>query len=153
MPRSVQTPRATRRHLGFTLIELMIVMLVVALLAAWAMPNFSEATARSRRNEAKAVMAQAAQWIERYRAENQGSYVGATLPPGLNRSPMSGGTAHYTLTVSNLTATTYLLTAAPASPGPMASDVCGSFTQDATGQRTAAGGNTSGALFDRCWPR
>jgi type IV pilus assembly protein PilE len=143
-------PSASR---GMTLIELMIVVTIIAILAAWAMPNFSEAMSRSRRNEAKAVLAQAAQWVERYRAENRGSYVDATLPAGLNRSPISGGSAHYTITVSNLSATTYLLSAVPVSPGPMASDVCGTFTQDATGQRTVAGGSTSGAVFDRCWPR
>jgi type IV pilus assembly protein PilE len=138
---------------GFTLIELMIVVAVIAILAAIAIPSFSESVAQSRRNEARSVLVQAGQWMERYRAENNGSYIGAALPANLRAAPEPPAAARYTVAVSAITATTYLLTAAPVATGPMSADPCGSFTLDGTGQRTVGTGVTTGALFERCWPR
>lgn len=50
---------------GFTLIELMIVVAIVALLSAIALPSYQEHVIKSRRAEGKAVIMQAAQGLER----------------------------------------------------------------------------------------
>jgi type IV pilus assembly protein PilE len=136
---------------GFTLIEVVITMAVVAILTALAIPQYSEFVARSKRTDARGQLSLAAQWMERFRAENGGVYTGAVLPAEMSRSP-AAGTAAYTLSASTVAAANWTVTAAPASGGGMTSDACGSFTLDSTGQRTAAGAS-SGALFDRCWGR
>ncbi|MES2887468.1 MAG: type IV pilin protein, partial [Pseudomonadota bacterium] len=62
-----------RLNHGFTLIELMIAVAVVALLAAVALPSYYEFVMRSHRANARAALLQAAQWMERT-ATAQGTY-------------------------------------------------------------------------------
>jgi type IV pilus assembly protein PilE len=140
-----------RRYSGFTLIELLIAMAVLVILAAIAIPSYSEYISRARRVEARGVLTQAAQWMERYRAENRGVYTNAVLPVGLRTSPDSGSPM-YDVTLSTLTATTYVLSAAPIAGRPMAADVCGTLTLASDGRRTAATLD-SGTLYERCWQR
>jgi type IV pilus assembly protein PilE len=144
--------RHVRHHQpGFTLIELLIAMAVLTILVAIAVPSYSEYISRARRVEARGVLTQAAQWMERYRAENRGVYTDATLPAGLSSSPDSGPLM-YTIALTALTATTYTLSAIPVTGSPMAGDVCGTFTLAGDGRRTAATVD-SGTLYERCWYR
>ena len=140
-----------RRERGFTLVELVIGMLVVAILSAIAMPQYGEYVARQRRTDARVAMTMATQWVERFRAENRGVYTGAALPPDLAVSPQVGP-AMYDLALANVTPTTYRIEATPRAGSPMASDPCAVLTLASDGQRTAAG-QTSGTVFDRCWGR
>ncbi|HMS79523.1 MAG TPA: type IV pilin protein [Burkholderiaceae bacterium] len=140
-----------RRERGFTLVELVIGMLVVAILSAIAMPQYSEYVARQRRIDARTALTLAAQWMERYRAENRGAYTGAALPADYASSPQSGAPL-YDLALANVTPTTYRIEATPRVGSPMASDPCAVLTLASDGQRTAAG-QTSGTVFDRCWGR
>lgn len=57
-------------NLGFTLVELMIVVAVVAILTAIAIPAYNNYIATSARNSARAVLEQVPLLIETYRAEN-----------------------------------------------------------------------------------
>ena len=50
---------------GFTLIEMMIVVVVISILAAVAYPSYTEYVRRGYRAEARAGLLQAAQWMER----------------------------------------------------------------------------------------
>ena len=52
-------------HKGFTLIEVMIVVAIVGILAAIAMPSYNEYIRRGHRAEARAALLQGAQWMER----------------------------------------------------------------------------------------
>ena len=140
-----------RANQGFTLIELVIAMLIAAILVAIAAPQYSETVARQRRLDARSALTLAAQWMERYRAENRGVYTGAALPAEFATSPPSG-TAMYDLVIDGLTATTYRIEARPRTGAPMASDPCATITLASDGQRTA-GGQTTGALYDKCWAR
>jgi type IV pilus assembly protein PilE len=144
---------APARSAGFTLIELMITLAVVGILAAVALPAYNDSVQRSRRLEATAALLQAAQWMERHRAENRGSYESAVLPNAMTVSPPPPGRQLYTIAVSGRpTVSTYQLTATPTPGGPMVGDACGTFEIDQSGQRKAAG-QTSGDLFNRCWRR
>ncbi len=140
------------RQSGFTLIELMITVAVVAILAAIAIPSYSDYVTRSRRNDVRISLAQSAQWMERVRAENRGSYTGAVLQAGTTVSP-ARGTVMYDIAVAvDATGATYQLTATPRVGSAMGSDVCGTYTLASDGQRTAAGAS-SGDAFEKCWNR
>jgi type IV pilus assembly protein PilE len=141
-----------RKARGFTLIELVTVMAIIAILSAIAIPQYFQFIARGHRSEARATLTHAAQWMERWRTE-RGSYQNPQnlpnppqLPVSLQSSPASGA-AIYNITVATPTPATYTLTATPV--GPMLNDACGNFTLDSTGLR-----GRSGALdINICWGR
>jgi len=141
---------------GFTLIELVVVMAIIAILAAVAIPNYSEYIQRGQRSEAKAILLQAAQWMERFRTENNRydqnlAGTATSLPAGLAQSPATGA-VRYNIALPTLTANTYVITATRAD-----ADACGDFSINQLGQRTVAIGGTSYAAgtpeFQRCWDR
>ncbi|MFY8042255.1 MAG: type IV pilin protein [Rhodoferax sp.] len=147
---------------GFTLIELLITVAVVGILAAIALPSYQEYIARSQRTQAKAVLLEAAQWMERHYSENYrydqntaGTAIAGIFPANLNRSPREGNSA-YTIGPSAAAARTYTLTATPVAGGPMASDRCGSFNITNTGVRSNTGFSTTrfaspAAAAAECW--
>lgn len=129
---------------GFTLIELMITVAIVGILAAIAYPSYADFVERGRRNDAKAVLLEAAQYMERVFTERR-SYASASLPTSLAQSPREGA-AWYNLTVA-VAATTYTLTAAPKSG--WTPKLCGSLSLNQLGTK---GVSTSDSLSD-CWNR
>ncbi|MFW5329266.1 type IV pilin protein [Hydrogenophaga sp. ZJX-1] len=132
-----------RRHKGFTLIELMIVVAVVAILSAIAIPSYDAYIRRTHRANAKSALMQVAQWMERA-ATAQGSYpLTAAVPAGLLN--VEGN--RYALTVVSANGTSYTLTAT--TQGPQASDECGNFTLTQAGTRAVTGS----LPVDECWGR
>ncbi len=58
-----------KRQKGFTLIELMIVVVIIAILAALAIPKFMQATTKSKQTEAKQILKQIYSMQHSYRQE------------------------------------------------------------------------------------
>lgn len=111
------------RSRGFTLIELMIVIAVVAILAAIAFPSFMEQVRAARRSDALAEAGRVQLAMERWRADNP-SYV--TNTANAATYPTVTSSAHYTFNLSNQSATTYTLLGTRA--GSQESDRCGNLT-------------------------
>jgi type IV pilus assembly protein PilE len=135
-----------RRQVGFTLIELMIVVAIVGILAAVAYPSYQDSIRRSARADAQSDMAQIVQTAERFfttnnRYDEDRAAVAFALP--FAQSPRTGG-ARYTLSYNNGTPSTYLLTATPA--GSQVGDACGTMTINQLGVTTPA---TAGGR--PCW--
>lgn len=129
---------------GFTLIELMVVVAVIAILASIALPSYQESVRKSRRAQAKADLVEYAQLAERFRTANN-TYVGATFPSAVSpREP--GATARYTLAFVP-TQATFVLTAAPATGGGQEVDRCGTLSIDQAGIKR----ETGIAEFKECW--
>lgn len=141
---------------GFTLVEVMVVVAIMGILAAIAVPSYVQYLQRGHRSDAKAMMMQVAQWQERFRTQNNVYATDAQLPTGLSSSPGGGAPTRYTLTVTNpdsanpAAPTTFLVTATRA--GAQASDRCGDFTLSHTGQRGLVN-NDSSATVAECWNR
>ena len=141
-----------RRNRGFTLIELMIVVVIVGILASVAYPSYREHVAKTRRADAQAALMELAQFMER-RYTTLGSYSPAgdcsdVVLPFL-QTPRDGGSALYALGVV-CTGTTFTLTASPAAGGPMAGDGCGNLGLTNTNLRTRSG---TSVAEDQCWRR
>ncbi len=137
---------------GFTLIELMIVVAVIAVLSAIAYPSYQEYVMRSRRADAQSLLNEAAARQERWRAQNGGYMTGATATDiaklKLSRVDRSEN-GYYTIGIAVVANDGgYTLTATRA--GPQTSDKrCGDFTLDATGKKGIAA-STPGTV-DQCW--
>ncbi len=131
----------SRTARGFTLIELMITVAVVAILAAIAIPSYSEYVLRSRRAQAKADLVEIAQQLERFHTV-QNTYAGMTLP--FTQSPRDG-TSRYTISLSGkATASAFTLQAVPATGQDK--DKCGTLTLDQAGRKTPTAAKVAG-----CW--
>lgn len=109
---------------GFTLIELMIVVIIMGILAMAAYPSYQDQVMKTRRTEGQSALLHLATAMEHYYTENL-SYTGATTPSVLGHSSTTTN-GHYTLTISDLSDTTYTVTATPA--GAQAGDSCGVLT-------------------------
>ena len=141
---------------GFTLIEVMVVVAIVAILAALALPSYREHVARGRRADGKALLLEAAQWLERqyslsrsYATSAGGAAINGTV---LNAAPLAASQSasrFYTLSfASGPGVTNFVLEVAPA--GGMSNDTCGAFRVDQTGARTVT---STTKTAEQCWGR
>ncbi|MBV8621762.1 MAG: prepilin-type N-terminal cleavage/methylation domain-containing protein [Curvibacter sp.] len=150
-----------KRLYGFTLIELMIALAIVAILAAIALPAYKQQIMKSRRTDAITALMDMAAREERWYSTNN-SYTGYPSPATslLNlgyASTVNGGVlvpsttnATYLITVTAAGSSSYNLTATP--QGNQVNDACGTYSLTQVG----AQGNTPPTgvtLPSDCWRR
>jgi type IV pilus assembly protein PilE len=150
-----------RSAAGFTLIEVMIAVLVVAILSAIAFPSYQDQVRKSKRAEGKAALLRAAQLEERFYTTNQIyadelSTLFFGVPGTVVRSGEDDPTkGNYILTVAAAPVAAgglqqgYTLTATPTG---FADPDCGVLTLSSTGVRTFTfSGDAGKSNKDRCW--
>ena len=130
LPSLARRGRAPR---GVTLVELMIVAAIVAIVAAFAVPSFSEYVRKSRRADAWTLLQQAQAAQERHRQTNV-AYTADAAALGVCTVASPCGSEHYTLQVSQASGSAYTLTATARAGSPQADDAeCPSIVLSVSG--------------------
>jgi type IV pilus assembly protein PilE len=135
----------TGRGCGFSLLELLVALAIVATLAALAQPAYRRLMLRVHRTEAASALMQVAAMQERHQLQHQTytSALEAAPPAGLGLKAMSAE-GRYTLAITAADANGFVAVAT--ARGGQADDVsCASFTLDESGTKSSSGPG--------CWPR
>ena len=142
--------RLGNRSRGFTLIELIIALAVVAIIAAIAVPAYQESVRQSRRADAKVALLDLSSRLELYYAENN-TYATATIASGNPTDVLDSADSpdgYYTLSFSAQSANAYTIQAAPKPGRSQAGDSrCGTYTLSSSEIKSVSG--TGGV--DDCW--
>lgn len=137
-----------RRSQGFTLIEIMIVVAIIGILAAVAVPQYQNYVRQSRVTIASSTLSAMRVSMEQYFQDNR-SYVGACQPGTVAPTPGPAPNAtspSFTFACSNLALTAYTVTATGA--GPMAGFI---YTINEQNVRATLGTGPWGVTNAACW--
>lgn len=149
---------------GFTLVELMIVVVIASILLSIAIPSYMANIRQSRRTEAKTALLDLAGREESYFSTNGSLYTTTATNLGYNVLPATTPNGYYTITVACIAAQgvalgcdpnanapngpAYYLTATPVAGTSQAGDTqCTSFAVDSLGNQFSTGTYTSA----QCW--
>ncbi|RNF86170.1 type IV pilin protein [Montanilutibacter psychrotolerans] len=145
--RSRTSHHGGRASRGFSLLELMIVVVVIAILAGIAMTRYEDSMVRSRRATASACMLEAAQFMERFYTTNLRYHqtvtgVAVALPALTCANDLRG---HYTIALNAVAAQTYTIRATPQGRQAAKDTKCGNLSMNQAGTKSASG--TAGDCF------
>jgi type IV pilus assembly protein PilE len=136
---------------GFTLVELMVVIVIASILMAIAIPSYKNSIRKSRRTDAKTALLDLAGREERFFSTN-GSYSTTASQLGYSAWGAVFGGGYYTMATPTITAgtatvvATFNLQADPLTGSDQAKDTaCGSFRLNSTGVQSVTGTATD------CW--
>lgn len=141
-------PLPRKRAGGFTLMEVMVVVVIVGILMAIAIPSYENSLQKGRRAEAKAALLDAANRQEQLMLD-RGTYTTDPNDLGLP-TPFLSEEGFYTITAADCGLglnRCYELTATPTAGSPQTKDTrCTAFTLNSEGAKGASGSDQ-----DNCW--
>lgn len=135
---------------GFTLVELLIVVAVIAILVAIAYPSYRDSVQKGRRAAVKSEIVELGQTFERCFTNNntyQNCFASNALPGALNSSPRgsTGADRFYSVAIDVPNATSWTVTATALND--QSDDRCGNLSLNQAGVRTESGS----ATLQDCW--
>ena len=133
-----------RQRRGFTLIELMIVVAVIAILVSIAYPSYHEYVIRTHRTEGKALLAEVSGRLERCFTRHS-AYTHADCVAAATATSEGGW---YRVTANPVSASAYTLRAAPQRTQATDDARCGTLTLTHVGVRGHTGTPPTGYV---CW--
>ena len=150
--RNSMTPKNLR---GFTLIELMIVIVIVAIISAYAYPSYMRYIVNTKRTAATSVLLQVADRQQQFFMDSK-TYTADLTNLGFPSNPLeisddgrsmaSGDSDNvYSVSLSNVTVTTYTITATPLNVQLSRDTDCGALTFNQSGAKGAGGS------VEDCW--
>jgi len=137
---------------GFSLLELLITLSIIAIIAAVAYPAYQQHLSTARRSEGQVALLELAQKMERYYAEHN-SFIGASLE-SVGSATTSGDNpkeAYYQLAVSNTTATSFEIIATPTAAQMNQDKRCGILAINELGQKGILKNGQSFEAAPSCW--
>ncbi len=144
-----------KKQFGFSLIELLVVVAIAGIIAAFAYPSYLDQVRATKRSDCSGALVSLGSAMERFYTVNstyQGAAAGGanTGAPAVysTRCPVDGGAQTYNLTIQAANASTYSLRAAPV--GDQANDKCGTLTLTNTGLKGVVGAD-AGVTWQQCW--
>lgn len=137
-----------QKQQGFTMIELMIVVVIIAILAAVALPNYRRYVVRAHRADAQRALLDLAGRQERYLYSNN-AYTNSLAALGANSS-MAG--AYYTMSIDPAGTSTVAYSLVAAASGTQQRDdkLCQTLKLDQAGRQQSTG---SVGNDPACWGR
>lgn len=135
-----------KKDLGFTLIELMIVIAVIGVLATIAMPSYNEYIIRSKLSEAFSALSQMSTKLEQFYQDNR-TYTGACTAGTV--APLPPNTTNFTFTCPTKNDTTYSVVATGA--GQMAGFTFTLGPNNAQSTTAVGAGWSAAGLPKTCW--
>lgn len=142
--RSVAGPAA-----GFTLIEVLIVVVIVGILMAVALPAYQGTLQKGRRSDAKSALMDVANRQEQHMLDRN-TYTLDMTELGFAADPYISEEGHYSIDAAACgagIASCYVLTATPQAGSPQATDTrCTTFVLTSAGSKTA-----TGTTQNECW--
>ena len=134
---------------GFTLIELMIVVVVLGIIVAIAYPAYQGMVQQARQSDAKSVLMETAQKLERCYTESNAYDDDGSGGDCVDLSSLSSEQGYYDVG-GTITSNTFTLEATPAAGSPQADDdECAKFILAHTGEQTAE--DSAGNDSPHCW--
>jgi type IV pilus assembly protein PilE len=146
----------TRKSIGFTLVEVMIVVAIIGILAGVAYPSYLEQVRKSNRSDAKIALSDVAQRLQRcftahstYKPTTAGTCDVVDQVTSAAGITSTEGFYVVKLDSADHQVATYLLKATPIAGQRQAQDKCTLFTLNQAGVKKAYKGSTD--ITDECW--
>ena len=146
----------SKKQTGFSLLELLAAMSIIVILATLAVTSYQKQIRKARRADAKTVLLETAQFMERnyteanrYDQDSVGNAINnSTLPHP--ESPVDGNRKFYDIRFLGAPATqTFTIDAIPKN-GQEKDTLCATLRIDETGKKNIVGGTGS---VGKCWAR
>lgn len=143
-----------KKTLGFTLVELMMVVGIIGILAAVAYPSYMSSVRKSHRADAKVVLNEVAIRLQRCFTANSTFLTDSKHICEAKALVVSDGIKspnnYYLVEGTNFEAAKYTLTARPIGGGQQSDTECAKFTLDQSGKKGAKNSSDDDTT-DKCW--